>query len=314
MRVAELEELDRPLDISKDAASQLQAPARITPPGQPLGLHPGLDSAYLPNRLGIAGPRRILARPLLIRLPGRGWHAGRRGGEPRRHGRRPRRRDRPGGEDDPTGHACRRRKSLLALLFIDLDGFKQINDILGHVAGDARLIDVADTLTALLRQDDTLADGAAMSSSSSVEIPADDEAGASAGITTPIERVSRRCTSRPHGRCCLRDQRQHRIGGRSAGSPHRRRPAARAITTCPARQTDPSPRQRRSIRCPPAMLAPHHHRARRRQGRARGRWHQRRPRSSRTAVTAARNDTPPRRHAGTLRRRRPAPPPRGHAG
>lgn len=45
----------------------------------------------------------------------------------------------------------------IALLHIDLDRFKQINDTLGHPAGDAILIHVADVLRASCRQDDFVA-------------------------------------------------------------------------------------------------------------------------------------------------------------
>jgi diguanylate cyclase (GGDEF)-like protein/PAS domain S-box-containing protein len=45
----------------------------------------------------------------------------------------------------------------IALLHIDLDGFKQINDTLGHAAGDHVLLHVADTLKSLVRPDDYLA-------------------------------------------------------------------------------------------------------------------------------------------------------------
>jgi len=61
---------------------------------------------------------------------------------------------------DRLNHAmtsAHRRRSLLALLFIDLDDFKAINDTLGHGAGDALLVEVAERLTGVLRQDDTLA-------------------------------------------------------------------------------------------------------------------------------------------------------------
>lgn len=45
----------------------------------------------------------------------------------------------------------------LAILFIDLDGFKQVNDELGHYTGDQVLQDVAKNLQNQLREADTLA-------------------------------------------------------------------------------------------------------------------------------------------------------------
>ena len=44
-----------------------------------------------------------------------------------------------------------------AVLFIDLDGFKQVNDTFGHDAGDAILIESASRLLSLVRSSDTLA-------------------------------------------------------------------------------------------------------------------------------------------------------------
>ncbi len=49
---------------------------------------------------------------------------------------------------------ARRRESLLGVLFLDLDGFKRINDDFGHDAGDAVLSEVARRLTACVREVD----------------------------------------------------------------------------------------------------------------------------------------------------------------
>ena len=52
---------------------------------------------------------------------------------------------------------CNRNNTRLALLFMDLDGFKSINDTLGHSSGDDALVEVAKRFSALIRQNDTLA-------------------------------------------------------------------------------------------------------------------------------------------------------------
>jgi diguanylate cyclase (GGDEF)-like protein/PAS domain S-box-containing protein len=52
---------------------------------------------------------------------------------------------------------ARRRNSRLAVVFIDLDGFKQINDLYGHDAGDALLVEVGNRLRANLRASDLVA-------------------------------------------------------------------------------------------------------------------------------------------------------------
>lgn len=54
------------------------------------------------------------------------------------------------------GHA-RRNRTAMAVVYLDLDGFKQINDTLGHSAGDALLKAVAERLAATVREEDTVA-------------------------------------------------------------------------------------------------------------------------------------------------------------
>lgn len=53
--------------------------------------------------------------------------------------------------------AFRRSNAVAAVLYVDLDGFKAVNDRHGHAAGDALLVALAGRLSVLLRPADTLA-------------------------------------------------------------------------------------------------------------------------------------------------------------
>ena len=52
---------------------------------------------------------------------------------------------------------CRRASTSVAVLFLDVDSFKQINDSLGHAAGDQVLVALAERLHEMLRPMDTVA-------------------------------------------------------------------------------------------------------------------------------------------------------------
>ncbi len=62
---------------------------------------------------------------------------------------------------DRVGHALklakRRRDYLFAVLFLDVDRFKVVNDSIGHVEGDKLLIEIAQRLERCLREGDTIA-------------------------------------------------------------------------------------------------------------------------------------------------------------
>jgi diguanylate cyclase (GGDEF)-like protein len=52
--------------------------------------------------------------------------------------------------------AHRRTTGMIAALFIDIDGFKEVNDTMGHAAGDRLLMTIADRLRATVREQDTV--------------------------------------------------------------------------------------------------------------------------------------------------------------
>lgn len=52
---------------------------------------------------------------------------------------------------------ARRRKQMVAVMFVDMDRFKVVNDTVGHALGDRLLKDIAERLSGLVRDGDTVA-------------------------------------------------------------------------------------------------------------------------------------------------------------
>ncbi|MDP8938788.1 MAG: GGDEF domain-containing protein [Actinomycetota bacterium] len=52
---------------------------------------------------------------------------------------------------------AKRNQGSLALLLLDLDNFKRVNDTLGHSVGDRLLVEVADRLRSCVRTEDIVA-------------------------------------------------------------------------------------------------------------------------------------------------------------
>jgi diguanylate cyclase (GGDEF)-like protein/PAS domain S-box-containing protein len=50
-----------------------------------------------------------------------------------------------------------RRKQLVAVVYLDLDGFKEVNDKFGHTVGDQLLVSIAQRMKSAMRQEDTIA-------------------------------------------------------------------------------------------------------------------------------------------------------------
>lgn len=82
---------------------------------------------------------------------------------------------------------ARRNQSKLALMFLDLDRFKPINDCYGHAAGDALLQQAAQRMSACLRESDTV--GRMGGDEFVLLLPAVDHAAAACQVAEKIRNV-----------------------------------------------------------------------------------------------------------------------------
>jgi len=80
---------------------------------------------------------------------------------------------------------AKRHARQMAVLYLDLDGFKKLNDTLGHEAGDKALLEIAQRLQGLVRQTDTVA---RIGGDEFVLLAADFESSAEQGATTLAQR------------------------------------------------------------------------------------------------------------------------------
>lgn len=91
---------------------------------------------------------------------------------------------------------CKSSQQSLAMLVIDVDRFKQINDSLGHQAGDELLIQLANRLKALCREQDTLS---RLNSDEFVLLRPDTEGSAAAILAEQIlEQILQPCLIQGH--------------------------------------------------------------------------------------------------------------------
>jgi diguanylate cyclase (GGDEF)-like protein len=58
---------------------------------------------------------------------------------------------------ETTMQYARRHRQMMAVMYMDLDGFKQVNDQYGHACGDSLLKEIAVRLRSVARQEDTVA-------------------------------------------------------------------------------------------------------------------------------------------------------------
>ncbi len=126
-----------------------------------------------------------------------------------------------------------RRDGALAVLLVDLDGFKDVNDTIGHAAGDEVLREAASRICAGVREADTVA--RIGGDEFVVILPGCGDSAVAADVADRIVAAMEEPFSVQSGRCG---------SGRASASPWPR-PRPRPSTTCCSARISPSTRPRR---------------------------------------------------------------------